>query len=150
MAGRNIDIQQMMVHLKSVANQVNLPLNDPQKAYNSRLAQEVGKWVETQGKGDEFHNAVFRAYFVDTKNISDPTMLIELAESIGLSGADAQQIINNRTFKDAVDQDWSRSREMFVTAVPTFFINEQRLVGAQSYDTLKQFMVSNNVAEKPS
>ncbi len=138
----------MMVHLKNAATQAELPLNDPQKAYNSRLAQEVGKWVVTQGKGDEFHNAVFKAYFVDAKDISDPLILMDLVESLGLSSNDVQHVINNRTFKDTVDKDWSRSKKIFVTAVPTFLINEQRLVGAQSYDVLKQFLISNNVERK--
>ncbi|RPJ79510.1 MAG: hypothetical protein EHJ94_08005 [Deltaproteobacteria bacterium] len=143
-----MDIQQMMAHLKNVAGQVNLLLNDPKRAYNTRLAQEVGKWAGAHGKGDEFHNAIFRAYFVDSKNISDPLILINLTESIGLSKDDARKVIDNRTFKDAVDKDWSRSREVFISSVPTFLINEQRLVGAQSYETLKQFMVNNKV-KKP-
>ncbi len=133
----------MMVHLKKVADQVKLPLNDPQKAYNTRLAQEVGKWAGKQGKGSVFHNEVFKAYFVDAKDISDPLILIDLAESAGLSPKDAQHVIDNRTFKDAVDRDWSRSREMFVTSVPTFLLNGKRLVGAQPYDVLRQFTISN-------
>ncbi len=133
----------MMVHLKKVADQVKLPLNDPQKAYNTRIAQEVGKWAGKQGKGSVFHNEVFKAYFVDAKNISDPLVLINLAASAGLSRKDAQHVIDNRTFKEAVDRDWSRSREMFVTSVPTFLLNGQRLVGAQPYDTLRQFTISN-------
>ncbi len=66
---------------------------------------------------------------------------------VGLSSNDAQHVINNRSYKKAVEKDWSRSKEMFVTAVPTFLINEQRVVGAQSYDVLKQFMIKNNVAK---
>jgi len=139
----------MMTHLKNVAGQVNLPLNDPKRAYNTRLAQEVGKWAGAHGKGDEFHNAVFSAYFVDSKNISDPLILIDLAESVGLSKDDARKVIANRTSKEAVDQDWSRSREVFISSVPTFLINEQRLVGAQSYEVLKQFMINNKVEKKP-
>lgn len=150
MAGRDIDIHQMMAHLKNVASQVNLPLNDPKRAYNTRLAQEVGKWAEAHGKGDEFHNAIFRAYFVGSKNISDPSILIDLAESVGLPKGDARQVIDNRTFNDAVDKDWSRSREVFISSVPTFLINEQRLVGAQSYEVLKQFMINNKMVLKLS
>ncbi len=135
----------MMVHLKKVADDVKLPLNDPQKAYNTRIAQEVGKWAGKQGKGSVFHNEVFKAYFVDAKNISDSLVLIDLAESAGLSRKDAQHVIDKRTYKDAVDQDWSRSHEMFVTSVPTFLLNGQRLVGAQPCDTVRQFTISKAV-----
>jgi predicted DsbA family dithiol-disulfide isomerase len=135
----------MMVHLKKVADEVNLPLNDPQKAYNTRLAQEVGKWAGEQGKGSVFHNTVFKAYFVDAQNISDPLVLINLAESVGFSRKDAKHVIDNRTFKEAVNRDWSRSHEMSVTSVPTFILKGRRLVGAQPYDTLRQFTISNAV-----
>jgi len=145
LSGRNIDKDQMMSHLKNAAAEAGLPLNDPKRAYNTRLAQEVGKWVSTQGKGDEFHENLFRAYFVDEKNISDPSVLLDLVESVNLSYEDAKQVVENRTFKDAVDQDWLRSKKLYVTAVPTFLMNKQRLVGAQPYDSLREFMKNNNV-----
>ena len=53
-----------------------------------------------------------------------------------------------KEFKKAVDQDWVRSYEIGITAVPTFVINHQALVGAQSYDALKQFLKSNDVKER--
>jgi len=38
-------------------------------SYNSRLAQELAKWAETKGAADQIHDPIFRAYFVDLKNI---------------------------------------------------------------------------------
>jgi predicted DsbA family dithiol-disulfide isomerase len=146
LSGRNIDVNQMLSHLKNAADQAGLPLNDPQKAYNTRLAQEVGKWASTKGKGDEFHDITFKAYFVDEKNISDRSVLLDLVKSIGLPYEKAKDVIENRTFKEAVDKDWSRSRGIFVTSVPTFLMNMDRLVGAQPYDALREFMKNNNVA----
>jgi predicted DsbA family dithiol-disulfide isomerase len=64
-AGRDIDIPSAMARLKKVARELDLPWGERKKTYNSRLAQELGKWAETKGKGDEYHDAVFRAYFVD-------------------------------------------------------------------------------------
>ena len=47
-----------------------LPFNaERNMSYNSRLAQELSKWAEEKGKGDEAHDVLFRAYFVDVKNI---------------------------------------------------------------------------------
>jgi predicted DsbA family dithiol-disulfide isomerase len=142
-AGRNIDIPQMRKRLKAAADNAGLPYTGPKLACNSRLAQEMGKWSEVQGKGDAFHLAVFKAFFVDEKNIGDLQTLIEMAETIGLSAQEAGNIIQNRTYKEDVDKDWARSKDQFVTAVPTFLMNEQRIVGAQPYETLKAFVKSN-------
>ncbi|NIP49262.1 MAG: dithiol-disulfide isomerase, partial [Gammaproteobacteria bacterium] len=51
--------------------------------YNSRLAQELGKWAEQMEKGDAFHDAVFKAYFADGLNIADANILADIANSIG-------------------------------------------------------------------
>ena len=77
-------------------------------------------------------------------------MLIEVAESIKLNGKDAQKIIQERAYKEAVDLDWKRSYEMRVTAVPTFLFNHQVLVGAQKYESLEKLMASNNVTRRTS
>ena len=147
-AGRNIDIDQMMDHLNQVAFKLGLPFGERKKTYNSRLAQELGKFAELKGKGDEFHNAAFRAYFVDGQNIGKTSILVQLAESIHLNGNDAQKVIQDRTYKDAVDLDWKRSYELGVTAVPTFLFNNQRLVGAQNFETLEKLLLSNNAKRR--
>jgi predicted DsbA family dithiol-disulfide isomerase len=138
----------MMDHLKQVASKLGLPLGERKKTYNSRLAQELGKFAEWKGKGDEFHKAMFRAYFVDGQNIGKTSILVKLAESIHLNGKNAQKVIQDRTYKDAVDLDWKRSYEIGVTAVPTFLFNNQRLVGAQNFETLETLLLSNNVKRR--
>ena len=146
--GRDIKIEEMMARLKMVADQEGLPLGRREKTYNSRLAQELGKWAESQGRGDEFHDAAFRAYFVDGKNIAKIPELFDLAVSLGLPGEEAQKVLETRAFKEAVDSDWSRSRSMGVTAVPTFVINQQAVVGAQPYEVLEKFMEANNIKKR--
>ena len=74
----------MMTRLRKVANEVGLPLGKRERTFNSRLAQELGKWAESEGKGYQFHNAVFRAYFVDGKNIGKTPVLVDIAESLSL------------------------------------------------------------------
>jgi predicted DsbA family dithiol-disulfide isomerase len=148
--GRSIDIKQMMMRLKQVAVAEGLPYGDRKKTYNSRLAQELAKWAEKKGKGDEFHKAVFRAYFADSLNISKIPTLAGLAKSIGLSDREAQQVLKDREFRKAVDLDWSRSYEMGVTAVPTFKIDQHSLVGAQPYQALEQFVRAKNIPLRQS
>ncbi len=134
-----------MKRLQQVAAEEGLPFGQRTKTYNSRLAQELSKWAEAEGSGDEFHNAVFEAYFAKGKNIANIETLVELAQSIGLSGKDAQVVLDTRAYREAVDRDWSRSRLMGVTAVPTFIVNQQAIVGAQPYEVLEQFLKANHV-----
>ena len=147
-AGCSVDIEKMMSRLREVADELGLPLGERKKTYNSRLAQELAKWAESKGKGDEFNEAVFRAYFVDCKNIGRVDELVLLAKSAGLQEEEARQILKSRTFKEAVDADWSRAHAMGITAVPTFVIDQQAVVGAQPYEVLEQFLKENHVKER--
>jgi predicted DsbA family dithiol-disulfide isomerase len=142
-AGRGVNISASLHRLKQVASSLSLPLTDLTRTYNSRLAQELAKWAESQGKGDEFHHTIFRAYFVDGKNIGRVDELVTLAASLGLPADEARDVILARRFREAVDSDWARSQALGVTAVPTFVIDDQRIVGFQSYQILKQFAIDN-------
>ena len=147
-AGRPINIKQAMDHLTQVAAELGLPFGKREKTYNSRLAQELGKLAEAEGFGETFHMAAFKAYFVDGLNIGLESTLTKLGISVGLSAASVQDTLQNRTFKEAVDQDWSRSRQIGVTAVPTFMMNGISLVGAQPYEKLVQLMETGGVKRR--
>lgn len=147
-AGRNMDIPAMLGRLKGVADELGLPWGTRKKTYNSRLAQELGKWAESKGKGDEFHDLVFRAYFVNGKNIAGKEVLIELVKKIGLPVKEAKEVLESRTFKEAVDEDWKLSMKKGITAVPTFVIDHQAVVGAQPYEMLEAFLAQNGVKRK--
>jgi predicted DsbA family dithiol-disulfide isomerase len=143
-----VSIEQIKARLRKAAEEAGLPLGDRQKTYNSRLAQELGKWAEEKGRGEEFHNAVFRAYFVDGVNIAKIEELTSLAQNAGLPGEEARRALGMRTHKTAVDTDWKRSHHLGITAVPTFVLNQKGLVGAQPYEVLEQFLEENKIKRK--
>jgi len=138
--GRDLNIDAMMKKLKSVADSLGLPLSNRKKTYNSRLAQELGKWAEEEGRGDAFHMAMFKAYFVDGINLAKIDLLVEIAETLDLDGAAAREALEKRAYKSAVDGDWKRAYNLGITAVPTFLVNGNRLVGAQTYEALERLV----------
>jgi len=139
-AGRGVDGEKAKLRLKQVADELGLPLGERDKTYNSRLAQELAKWAEVKGKGDPFHDGVFRAYYVYGKNIGRKDELVSLAKSIGLPEEEGRSVLEQRTYKEAVDADWSRSHALGITAVPTFLMNGNEVVGAQPYEVLEHLL----------
>ena len=118
-----------------------LPFNaERNMSYNSRLAQELSKWAEEKGKGDEIHDALFHAYFVDVKNIGKIAPLVEIAESLGLPADEATDVLLSRKYKGAVDEDWRRCAAYGVNAVPTFLAGRYLMVGAQPYEELERLV----------
>jgi len=92
--------------------------------------------------------AAFKAYFVDGKNIAKMPALLDLAASVNLPREEAEAVLTNRAFKAAVDADWSLSRDQGITAVPTFVMNQDKLVGAQPYEALKRLVVANGAKKR--
>jgi predicted DsbA family dithiol-disulfide isomerase len=146
-AGRNVDRKAMHAQMKARMDAEGLPYGERTMTYNSRLAQELGKWADTQPGGEALHDALFRAYFVDARDISQPAVLLEIAEKVGLSVDGAREVLEKRTFKDAVDEDWKLSREYGITGVPTFVAGRRGVVGAQPYEALES-LVRKAAAEK--
>ncbi len=138
----------MIEHLRVTAEQFGLPFGARTRTYNSRLAQELGLWAEERGKGDAFHRAAFRAYFADGKNLAKLPVLLELADAAGLPEEEAKEVLENRTYREKVDKDWEYSRLHGITAVPTFMMGRQRLVGAQSYQILAEMVTSYGAVRK--
>jgi predicted DsbA family dithiol-disulfide isomerase len=139
-AGRNVDPEAMYARMKGLMDEEGLPYGRRTHTYNSRLAQELGKWADTQPRGEALHDALYRAYFVDARNIGDPEVLVELAQSVGLPADEARAVLAERRFKDAVDADWAKSHRYGVTGVPTFVAGRYGVVGAQPYETLEQLL----------
>ena len=139
-AGRNVDPEAMYTRMKGLMDAEGLPYGRRTHSYNSRLAQELGKWADTQPGGEAIHDAFNKAYFVEARNIGDPDILVEIAQSVGLPGEEARAVLTERRFKDAVDADWAKSRAYGVTGVPTFVAARQGVVGAQPYEVIEQLL----------
>lgn len=136
-AGRGMDIDESYRQMKERMDAEGLPYGKRTHTYNSRLAQELGAWADTQTGGEAIHDALYRAYFVDSKNIGDVDVLLEVAGAIGLDVDAARTVLEERTFKASIDEDWAKSRGYGVTGVPTFVAGGYGVVGAQPYEALE-------------
>ena len=147
--GRNVDRKAMHAQMKARMDAEGLPYGERTHTYNSRLAQELGKWADTQPGGDAIHDALFRAYFVDARDISRPEVLLDIVAQVGLPVDAAREVLEKRTFKAAVDEDWKLSRQIGVTGVPTFVAGRRGVVGAQPYEPLEGLVRRAGAAEDP-
>jgi predicted DsbA family dithiol-disulfide isomerase len=147
-AGRGVDVKASYARMKGLMDAEGLPYGPRTHTYNSRLAQELGKWADTQAGGEAIHDALYKAYFVDARNIGDVEVLVDVAQSVGLPADAARDVLEQRSFQEAVDADWAKSREYGVTGVPTFVSGGSGVVGAQPYETLEQLLIQAGAPSK--
>jgi predicted DsbA family dithiol-disulfide isomerase len=145
--GRDEDRRARHEQMKTRMAGEGLPYGERTMTYNSRLAQELGKWADTQPGGEALHDALFRAYFVEARDISEPAVLLDIAERVGLPVDDAREVLDKRTFKAAVDADWNLSRQYGITGVPTFVVGRHGVVGAQPYEVLEDLVRKGRAPE---
>src|SRR6201988_2497838 len=119
-AGRNVDLEAMYARMKRLMDEEGLPYGRRTHTYNSRLAQELGKWADTRPGGEAIHDKLYKASFVEAKNIGAPEIRGEIAQSVGLPADEARAVLEERRFKEAVDADWAKSHQYGITGVPTF------------------------------
>ena len=138
--GREAAIEGFYQQIKGIADEYELPYSKRDMTYNSRLAQELGAWADTQADGEKLHNALYHAYFVDNLNISEQSVLLALVEAAGLDLAQAEQVLTNRLFSPEIDRHWERAQSMGLSGVPTFVCDELYVVGHQQYEVLMRFL----------
>ena len=154
--GEGLDLRQLLgpnldqIHqrLFSIMDEVGLPYA-PQRVmtYNSRMAQELGMWGNNRENGKDLHKALYRAYFVENKNISEKQVLLDVVSSVGMDAHLASEVLENRTFSNAVDEAWQRARAMNISGVPSFIGGRYLTTGYQSLENLQQFIDHVRIAQ---
>jgi len=124
---------------KRAHEQYGLTMNAGPFGIDSRPALIVEKYAETQGKGEAFHKAVMLAYWQQARSIDEQAVLKEIAEQVGLSTENFDDVLASPSFDEEVSADVELAREYGLTGVPALiFADRYLVVGAQPFDTFKQ------------
>ena len=135
--------------MKAMAREhYGLEINDGPFGIDSRPALILDKYAESQGKGTQFHEEVFRAYWQEAKSIEDESVLKEMMTRVGLDAAHFDSVLRNAEYESAVDADIAQAYAYGLQGVPALIFNDKYLVsGAQPYEVLKQ-VVEKVISEK--
>lgn len=91
---------------------------------------------------DAMVEAFFKAYFLDGLDLTQASVLLDIAESAGMDRAVAEQHLQNSALHTQTLDSDKAAREMGITGVPFFIFNRQvGLSGAHEAETLLQGMV---------
>src|SRR5690606_35560536 len=109
------------------------------KVANTFDAHRLVHYATSAGKGDDVAEALFRAYFVDGRNVGDHDTLAQLAAGAGLPEAEVREVLRSGRFADAVRRDLQTAAQFGINSVPCFVLERKYAVsGAQGSPALLQ------------
>jgi len=126
-----------MENVKRLAAEDGLTFKLSGKLPNSQLALFISEFAKKKGKFDKFHKLVFDKYWKEGRDIGDLTLLLELAASIELN---RNEILNYIKSDEPIKKLNEASFELGsygINGVPTFFIGNRVIIGAQPYDVFQ-------------
>ena len=126
--------------ITEMATSVGLEMKPPTVMTNSQSALLVAEYARDAGKSMEFDERVYRAYFHDDVNIGDAATVIALAKEVGIDEAAAADAIKSPKYQMKLKNNALIANQRGVDGVPTFFIGEYALRGAQSPDTMRKVL----------
>jgi predicted DsbA family dithiol-disulfide isomerase len=132
--------RQALADVTNRARAAGLTFNyDQTKVANTFDAHRLAHLAATRGKGDEMEERLFRAYFVEGRNVGDHEALTALAVEAGLPEADVRATLASDQFAADVRRDIDEAARFGIDAVPCFVLDRKYAVsGAQDSSVLLQ------------
>jgi predicted DsbA family dithiol-disulfide isomerase len=113
---------------------------------NTFGAHQLIHWAETLDREHDMKMALFSAYFTEGRDVADPTVLAEIAGSIGLDRDAATEVLEDGRYAADVRQAEHTWTSRGIQGVPAMVFDSEHLVtGAQGEDNYK--MILQKLAE---
>ncbi|WP_299768208.1 DsbA family oxidoreductase [uncultured Tateyamaria sp.] len=99
---------------------------------NTLDAHRLIHWAGIEGKQTAAVSSLFKAYFVETRDIGDHDVLADIADSIDMDASVVRRLLASDADREDISVRDAHSRQMGIQSVPTFVVANQHAVpGAQ-------------------
>ena len=119
------------------------------RAPNTLDAHRLIRWAASTGAQGAVVDRLFRAYFVEGRDVGDRDVLLEIAAECGLDAEIVARLFEEGVDVEAVRREIAEAQAIGVTGVP-FFIFAGRLgvPGAQEVEVLRRALAEGRAAMK--
>jgi predicted DsbA family dithiol-disulfide isomerase len=126
--------------ISAMAEAVGFSMRPPAMLTNSRAALAATEFARESGHDEALEERIYRAYFNEGLNIGDPAVVVKLASEAGLNSGGVADAIKSPKYELRLKNNALAANQRGVNGVPTFFIGEYPLVGAQSLDAMRSIL----------
>jgi predicted DsbA family dithiol-disulfide isomerase len=109
------------------------------RVYNTFDAHRLVHWAGIKGRQLPLKLALLRAYHSEGKDPSNHDVLVDAAQSVGLDGAQARDVLRGGDYADEVRAEEREYQAMGIQSVPAIIFNQRYLVsGGQPVEAFEQ------------
>lgn len=104
---------------------------------NTLNAHRLIRWAETRGRQNAVVDALFKAFFVEGRDVGSPSVLAQIAAGSGLPAHDAEIFLASQEFAVEIKEDEGSADRAGIRFVPYFILNGRWTIrGAEDPDTM--------------
>jgi predicted DsbA family dithiol-disulfide isomerase/tRNA-binding EMAP/Myf-like protein len=132
------DAAAVLEHMHGVGVEAGLDFHFDRitRAPNTVDAHRLILQAQHSGQAQQTADALFRAYFTDGRDVSDPQVLTRVADEVGLDAGEVQACLASDAGRDAVDESQDAAARLGISGVPFYIFNGRvGISGAQDHDT---------------
>lgn len=136
-------IVQMTEQVTEMAANAGLDYNfDEMKLTDTFPAHRVFQYAKEEGKGYDFFEKLYEAFFLNGKLIDDKEFLVETGTALGLDKTRVEEIlVDDKAYDSEVVSDIFEASQVGVQGVPFFVFNNKYAVsGAQPVEVFEQVL----------
>ncbi len=138
------DVPRLYEGIRQHASEVGITIGEVPHKYNTHLSLLLTEYAKDQGKVIEYNQAIFRAFWTNGRDISDPAVLEEIMKTIDLDFTVALTGVKNGDYERRFAEERELARRLGITAVPAFIIDDKYLIsGAQPVEVFRQALQEN-------
>jgi 2-hydroxychromene-2-carboxylate isomerase/predicted thioesterase len=103
-------------------------------------ALRASSYADTQGRAYEFVRTTMRAYWSESRDISDLEVLGDIGAAVGLDRAAVIGSAGDETFKSMVDANTNEAIARGVFGAPTFFVDGKMFWGNDRLEMMERYL----------
>jgi predicted DsbA family dithiol-disulfide isomerase len=108
---------------------------------NSRRALALAEHARDNGRHDDVHERLMRAYWVEGRDIGSDDVLLSVAEEAGLDRGEAAAALGSPELLGRIEAETTRALESGASGVPAWAVDDAILVpGAQPHELFERVM----------
>lgn len=112
-------------------------LDKIQRTPNTINSHRLIRWSHSMGVQDQVVEGLFRAYFLEGRDIGSMKVLAEIGDAAGMDSELVEELLNSDADRELVEREDSLARKIGIEGVPTYLIGGKQLVtGAQDPEAL--------------